>query len=205
MIAPTSVRTRDDTRRKTFTGDSPMRSTATTPHQHLQTLQAPARRRQLQGLAALALMAPLPRLLAQTGPPQLQGNTSDGRPFALSGQQGRVVLVFYWSTSCAVCRDKMGELRANLIGWRGQPFVLIGVNTDTRQQDFLDYESLVRQTITPERRFDSLWAGQPGFVDTLGMPSRVPSACLIDKQGKLVERYSGRIPAQAWDRIAELL
>jgi hypothetical protein len=33
----------------------------------------------------------------------------------------------------------------------------------------------------------------------------VPSGALIDKNGRLVERYTGRIPPEAWDRIAELL
>jgi glutathione peroxidase-family protein len=33
----------------------------------------------------------------------------------------------------------------------------------------------------------------------------LPSGALIDKDGRLVERYSGRIPPEAWNRIAELL
>lgn len=162
------------------------------------------RRRWLRLLTALSLVR-VTELGAQPSPLELSGDTTDGRRFRLSEQTGRVVLVFYWSTTCAVCRDKMGELRANLAGWSGQPFTLIGVNMDSRLQDFRDHEALVRQTIAPARRFDSLWAGQPGFIDTLGAPSHLPETCLIDKQGRLVVRYSGRIPAQAWDRIAELL
>lgn len=162
-------------------------------------------RRQWLRLLTAACLAHVTELGAQPTKPELAGSTTDGRRFRLSEQAGRVVMVFYWSTTCAVCRDKMGELRANLAGWAGQPFTLVGVNMDSRQQDFRDHEALVRQTIATGRRFDSLWAGQPGFIDTLGMPARLPEACLIDKQGHLVERYSGRIPAHAWDRIAELL
>lgn len=162
-------------------------------------------RRQWLRLFTAFGLAPAGALATPPGPVELSGSTPDGRRFRLSEQTGRVVLVFYWSTGCAVCRDKMGELRANLAGWASQPFTLIGVNVDSRLQDFLDHDTLVRQTIAPARRFDSLWAGQPGFIDTLGMPARLPGACLIDKQGRLVERYSGRVPAEAWDRIAELL
>lgn len=162
------------------------------------------RRECLRWLAACSL-APMTELFAQPTRPALVGSTTDGRRFRLSEQAGRVVMVFYWSTDCAVCRDKLGELRANLAGWARQPFTLIGVNLDRRQQDFRDHEALVQQTIAPARRFDSLWGGQPGFIDTLGTPTRLPEACLIDKQGRLIERYSGRIPTQAWDRIAELL
>ena len=168
---------------------------------------APCHRNRRQWLCLLTTfgLAHVTKLGAQPAKPELAGSTTDGRRFRLSEQAGRVVLVFYWSTDCAVCRDKMGELRANLAGWAGQPFTLIGVSMDRRLQDFRDHEALVRQTIAPGRRFDSLWGGQPGFIDTLGTPTRLPEACLIDKQGQLVERYSGRIPAQAWDRIAELL
>lgn len=137
--------------------------------------------------------------------PTLEGRSVDGQRLQLAGLRGRVVLVFYWSTGSAVFRDKMRELRANLAGWQGQPFTLLGVNMDARQQDFIEYERLVRQAVPAVQRFTSLWAGGPDFLDSMGRPEHLPSASLIDRQGRLVERYSGRIPPEAWDRIAELL
>jgi peroxiredoxin len=141
-----------------------------------------------------------------TGPtPTLRGTTLDGKAFSLDTLRGRVVLVLYWSTGCAVCRDKMRELRANMMGWQGQPFSLIGVNTDPKRQDWVEYERLVSDTIPAAQRFPSLWTGDAAYVDSMERPTQLPSACLIDKGGRLVERYRGRIPAEAWDRIAELL
>ena len=137
--------------------------------------------------------------------PTLRGTTLDGKTFALDALRGRVVLVFYWSTGCAVCRDKMRELRANMMGWQGQPFTLIGVNADVKRQDWMEYERLVSGTIPAAQRFPSLWTGDASYVDSMEQPTQLPSACLIDKSGHLVERYRGRIPAEAWDRIAELL
>lgn len=137
--------------------------------------------------------------------PRLDGTDAEGRAVSLQALRGRVVLVFYWRTGCAVCRDKMRELRANLVGWQGRPFSLVGVNADARRQDWLDYERLVANTIPPAQRFPSLWAGDASTVDSMEAPTQWPSACLIDKSGRLVERYRGRIPAEAWDRIAELL
>lgn len=156
------------------------------------------------------LVASAARPLMATSPeakvtPELEGTDMNGQRLRLAGLRGQVVLVFYWSTGCAVCRDKMRELRANLTGWQHQPFALLGVNMDARQQDFAQYEQLVRQTVPAAQRFTSLWAGEPGFRDSMGLPDHPPSASLIDKQGFLVERYSGRMPPEAWDRIAELL
>lgn len=172
-------------------------------------------RRQLLMRLALPLL-PLPAFAADAVPagattgapvniPTLRGTGLDGKPLSLDALRGRVVLVFYWSTGCAVCRDKMRELRANLVGWQGQPFSLIGVNSDVRRQDWLEYERLVSSTIPVAQRFPSMWSGDASYVDSMERPAQWPSACLIDKAGRLVERYRGRIPAEAWDRIAELL
>ena len=168
-------------------------------------------RRQLLLTAALmpvALLAPSAWPQAVDTPPvfpQLEGIDSGGKPLQLASLRGRVVLVFYWSTSCAVCRDKMQELRANMAGWQGRPFSVLGVNFDARPQDLADYERLLASTVPAHLRFTNLRANTPGFIDSMGAPAQLPSASLIDAQGRLVERYTGRIPPKAWDRIAELL
>lgn len=159
-------------------------------------------------MSLLAASASGPLMAAAPGAnvvPELEGTAPGGQRLRLAGLRGRVVLVFYWSTGCAVCRDKMRELRANLAGWKGQPFTLLGVNRDARQQDFSAYEQLVAQTVPVTQRFVSVWSGGADFHDSMGTPPILPSACLINQQGELVERYSGRIPPEAWDRIAELL
>jgi cytochrome oxidase Cu insertion factor (SCO1/SenC/PrrC family) len=170
----------------------------------------PTRRQLLKAATqtSIALFAPAAWPQAVSAPPvipRLEGTTSGGKPVTLAGLRGRVVLVFYWSTACPVCRDKMQELRANMAGWKDRPFTVLGVNLDPRPQDLLDYERLLASTVPAHLRFDSLRGDAPGFFDSMGRPAQLPSACLIDAQGRLVERYLGRIPPQAWDRIAELL
>jgi peroxiredoxin len=166
------------------------------------------RRRFVQMTTVQGVGAFVPIWAATTGEPAtpaLEGTSADGQRLQLAAFKGRVVLVFYWATGCAVCRDKMRELRSNLLGWRDQPFTLLGVNMDTRREDWLVYESLVAQSINAAQRFVSVWAGGADFRDTMGRPAQLPSACLIDKRGQLVEQYRGRVPAEAWNRIADLL
>ena len=50
-----------------------------------------------------------------------------------------------------------------------------------------------------------LWTGESGYLDSFGQHAQLPDAFLIDKKGKLIERYVGRIPPETWDRIADLL
>jgi thiol-disulfide isomerase/thioredoxin len=137
--------------------------------------------------------------------PVMEGKTFDGKSFKLSSLNGKVVLVMYWSTGCAVCRDKMPELRINYEGWAGKPFELVAVSTDTRMQDVQDYERIISRTVPVKQRFIQLWMGDSSYRDNLGNHAQLPAAYLIDKSGKLVERYVGRIPLEAWDRIADLL
>lgn len=163
-------------------------------------------------LLALALALPLSLGAAPAraqapaaSPPVIEGRTVEGQPFKLSGLRGKVVLVMYWSTGCAVCRDKMPELRQNYEGWKGKPFEMVLVSTDRRMQDLDDYERIISRTVPLQQRFVQLWSGEAGYKDNQGKPAQLPTAFLVDKSGKIVERYQGRIPAEAWDKIAELL
>jgi hypothetical protein len=86
-----------------------------------------------------------------------------------------------------------------------EPFELVAVSTDTRMQDVLDYEAIISRTVPTRQRFVQLWAGDSGYRDNLGQHAQLPAGYLVDKSGKIVERYLGRIPPEAWDRIADLL
>lgn len=171
-------------------------------------LPAALDRRRLLRLATLGLLSPAAFAQAPelaTTAPHLRGVDRDGRGFDLAAQRGRVVMVMFWSTACAVCRDKMPELRANLRGWQGQPFTLVGVNTDPARRSFDDWEALVALTIAPDQRFPQLWRGDPRHQDSFGAVGVLPATFLIDKQGRLAHSFQGRVPAEAWDRIADLL
>lgn len=156
-------------------------------------------------LSFVALMG-LPASAIEPGErPQLEGKTLTGQPFQLDALRGKVVLVLFWSTDCAVCRDKMPELRANVRGWGGKPFALVTVSSDRRVQDTLDYDRIVSSMVPSNERFASLWMGAPGYRDTFGRHTHWPTTYLLDKTGQVLARYIGRIPPEAWDKIADLM
>lgn len=167
-----------------------------------------ARRAVLAWLATSAALAPTAVFAAESNYstlPELAGQTLSGQTITLNQFRGQVVLVFYWSTDCAVCRNKMPELRANAAGWHGKAFTLLGVNMDKKMEDFQLYEKLVTPLLPEAQKFPSVWGMDAGFKDSLGPVQQLPSAVLINKDGRVVERYKGRIPPHAWDRIADLL
>jgi thiol-disulfide isomerase/thioredoxin len=141
--------------------------------------------------------------------PSVSGIAMDKKPFQIGSLKGKVIMLMYWSTDCAVCRDKMPELRENVRGWADKPFELVLVSVDKRMQDVDSYNAILNTSIPTKQRFTQLWAGDPSFKDNLGtaqLPrNQLPVTYLIDKTGKLVERSNGRIPPELWDIIAELL
>jgi cytochrome oxidase Cu insertion factor (SCO1/SenC/PrrC family) len=140
---------------------------------------------------------------------QLEGKTLDSKEFQLSSLKGKVSLVMFWSTDCAVCRDKMPELRENVKGWADKPFELVLVSVDKNMKDVDDYFNYLSQIVPSKQRFTHLWSGAANYKDNIGAKQiqlkQLPITYLINKDGKVAAVYNGRIPAQIWDDIAELL
>lgn len=146
---------------------------------------------------------------AQAPVPVIVGTTLDKKQFQLASLKGKVVLVMFWSTDCAVCRDKMAELRQNVQGWANKPFELVLVSLDRRMEDVDGYNAILNKAVPMKQRFTQMWVGDKGYQDNLGATqlqrAQLPTTLLIDKSGKLLERYDGRIPADVWDTISDLL
>jgi thiol-disulfide isomerase/thioredoxin len=146
---------------------------------------------------------------AQISATSISGTTLDKKSFNLQSLKGKVVMVMFWSTDCAVCRDKMPELRRNAAGWADKPFELVLVSVDRSMNDVESYNAIVNKSVSVKQRFTQLWTGDSTYKDNLDTAqlsrAQLPTTLLIDKSGKLVERYSGRIPAEVWDTISDLL
>ena len=178
--------------------------------------QAPAIRRLCHALAAASCMALAAAAQAQpkaaSGPAaagpavRLAGKALDGNAFDLAQWSGKVVMVFYWNTSCVVCLEKMPELRANAAGWRAKPFVLVLVSTDRRRADVEAYMRTV-QAIEPDAvKFPLLWAGEAGYRDTVAArKEHLPLTVVLDTRGQVANRIEGRMAPEAWDRVADLM
>jgi thiol-disulfide isomerase/thioredoxin len=133
-------------------------------------------------------------------PLKLEAHSLTGAPFAPAQIRGKVTIVFYWSTTCAVCRDSLPELRANLAGWRDKPFALVTVNVDRNPADWQAYERILGQTQAPPK---GLFAVRQDTA--LPPPAKLPLTLLVNAQGQVVARYEGRLAPEAWDGVADLL
>lgn len=129
-------------------------------------------------------------------PLAFSATTLEGGKFDASVLKGKVVMVYYWSTSCAVCRSHLSELRANLAGWKNKPFALVTVNIDSDAAQWRAYEHIATQTQAV--RPISLW-------ESKGAMGKLPITLVADTTGVVKYRYEGRIAPESWDSVAELL
>ena len=128
-------------------------------------------------------------LSATAQQPKLDGNTLDGQRFSLDALRGKVVMLFFWNTDCVPCLQKMPELRANAMGWRGKPFELVLVSTDRDRAAALGYLQTLKQIEKNGRPMPSLWAGDLRFGAPLAAPMAVPLTLVIDAKGAIVARH----------------
>lgn len=155
----------------------------------------------VSGLASAQTAPAKPAALA-SAPAMLDLHASgiNGEKFTEDRIRGKVAIVFYWSTSCAVCRDSLPELRKNLNGWRDKPFALVTVNVDKNASDWQAYERIQGQTQAPTKGQIALRLDEAKIT-----PMKLPLTLLVDAKGKVVARYEGRLAPEAWDGVADLM
>jgi thiol-disulfide isomerase/thioredoxin len=80
--------------------------------------------------AADAALYELRNLLVGKVAPEIEGEDIGGKPMRLSDHQGRVVAVVFWGTWCGPCMGMVPHERSLVKRLQGQPFALLGVNSD---------------------------------------------------------------------------
>lgn len=112
--------------------------------------------------------------------PSLSAPSSDGRILSLDQFRGKVVYVDFWASWCVPCQQAMPVLDALYQRYRGQDFVVLGINVDAERK-------------SAQRMLDQLHPAFPVVFDPAGKwPEAfglrdMPTSYLIDSKG--VVRY----------------
>ncbi len=124
----------------------------------------------------------------------------DGKPVSLADFKGKVVVLDFWATWCAPCRDEIPgfvELQKQF-GDRG--LVVVGVSLDEEGAPFV--QKFVRQhgvsypVVLGSREVVAAYDG----VDAL------PTTFIIDREGKIVKGHRGFTPPETFAaEVAPLL
>jgi peroxiredoxin len=134
-------------------------------------------------------------------PPALELKDLDGRPHRLSDYRGRVVLINFWATWCAPCRDEMPSIQELKRKLANRPFVVLAVNLDEPESRIRNFLAQVKVDFTvlldPDRQVAKAWQARI-----------LPASFVIGPDGRIRYSLVGEIN---WDhdlvvsRIAELM
>ena len=123
-------------------------------------------------------------VVEREAPPLRGADVLTGAPVDLQAMDGKVRVVYFWSSWCVACRLEAEELAAVYRSYEGQPVEFVGVAVWDEQGD----------TVRHIERFDVPY---PTIVDGLGMAAvsfgapGVPEKFFIDREGRIVRKLIG--------------
>jgi thiol-disulfide isomerase/thioredoxin len=113
----------------------------------------------------------------------------DGGPqVKLSDFRGKVVLVDFWATWCAPCIQSIPEMQALARKMGGQPFAIVGVNTDG---DDLRLRAFLARH--PNEWMQVRDRGGKLARETYGVRG-YPTYLVLDREGRIVRKVEGWDP-----------
>ncbi|WP_298433206.1 TlpA disulfide reductase family protein [Ottowia sp.] len=161
------------------------------------------RRRVLAVIAAAATGPALAQFEAKPWPPgralpPLAGTDLNGQAWNLAELKGRPVLVNFWATWCAPCKEEMPTLQT-LAELEGERLVVLAVNVReqaSRAARFVQSAGLTQLHVLPDPRGATARAWGVGVF---------PTTVLIDREGRAIRTVTGAVDwtgpeAQGWLR-----
>jgi thiol-disulfide isomerase/thioredoxin len=115
--------------------------------------------------------------------PDIRFSALDGRAVSLTNLRGKVVLIDFWSTTCAPCVQEMPDLKRLQAKYQMQDLELVGISLDSDRQAL-------------QRYIEKAQISWPQFYDPAGPTNRlaqefgiasIPVEWLIDRHGVLRE------------------
>lgn len=113
---------------------------------------------------------------------------------------GKIVVVDVWATWCPPCRKGLPEVAA-LQKRGGQDFVVLPISVDRKGWE--DVKPFLASN--PELALEAYLPATATALDGFGAISGIPTTILVDRQGRMRERWSGYMPGRAEKALEEAL
>lgn len=138
--------------------------------------------------------APVSRLAGELDAPGLQRT--------IAREKGRVVLLNFWATWCAPCREEFPELARLQERHRAAGLTVVGVSTDF-DRERAAVEKFLAEQRPPFPNYRKKSGGDDGkFIDAVDSSwgGELPFSVLYDRSGRKVRVFSGSLPIAAAEK-----
>ena len=121
--------------------------------------------------------------------PAIKGTTLDGKPFALSDHTGKIVVLNFWASWCAPCREEAPSMQRIYDDTRASGVEFVGVDIKDGKGNAQAF--LRTYKITYPSLYDQ--AGQVALAFRDVPPNAVPSTLIVDRKGRVAARAIGSV------------
>jgi thiol-disulfide isomerase/thioredoxin len=149
--------------------------------------------------------APVPAPQSFESAPDFTLEKLGGGTVQLSSLRGKVVLVDFWATWCGPCRASIPHLNSLYATHNKSGLEILGVSLDRGQGDQTGRDLVEAFSRTTRMDYPVLMGSQATAASFGGIRA-IPTAFLIDRQGRIRNRYVGMQPPTVMEKaIAALL
>jgi cytochrome c biogenesis protein CcmG/thiol:disulfide interchange protein DsbE len=131
--------------------------------------------------------------------PQFSFSSLEGKTVAMKDLANKVVVVDFWATWCAPCREEIPHLNRLYAELKGKGFEIVGVSMDHEGAD-------VVKEFAKELRIEyPIVMGDERDAEAFGGILGLPTTFIIDRNGNIVKKYIGLPPAADMERVIKEL
>ena len=127
-----------------------------------------------------------PELARARMAPPFSITTTDGQRVSLDDLKGKVVLMDFWATWCAPCREALPHIRNIAKKFQGEPLLVLSVSLDTDEQKWKEF--IAKNGMTWPQYRDG---GFNGPISKLFTVEAIPHTFTIDSDGVLQDERIG--------------
>jgi len=109
--------------------------------------------------------------------PDFSAKDAEGEDISLSSLKGKIVLLDFWASWCAPCRDELPNVAQVAKDYADRGVVVIGIDLDRNEGAFTGAVSYFGLT------YKQVFDGSEGKISSLYRVSGIPMSYLIDQEG----------------------